>query len=248
MAEVMSHLVAHRGQKFTFPENAVESMREAIACGATAVEFDVQMSADHVPVVCHDLSLMNTAGVDINISEMNFADLKDISIGEPARLHDKFRQVRLPSLQKMVSVLEVSPHVLVFVELKYASINIFGIDHLLEKVIPQIGPIMGHCMIIADDLQTLIKLKEQVDIPIGWIIHSWTEHKFEMAKRYKVDCVVMNHENYPGHDYDFATDDWDWMMYTTRDPDTAVALFDKGVRFVETDDICYMLKQLPGHK
>ena len=243
----MSRLVAHRGQKFTFPENAVESIEEAIACGATAVEFDVQMTADHVPVVCHDMSLLNTAGLDIDISEMNYDDLKDISIGEPARLQDRFKQVKLPSLQTMVAVLKEKPHVLVFVELKYASINVFGIEHLLEKVIPQIEPIMAHCMIIADDLQTLIKLKEQVNIPIGWIIHSWTKHKFDMAKRYKVDCIVMNHENYPGHEYDFSADEWDWMMYTTRDPDTASALFAKGVRFVETDDICYMSKQLPEY-
>lgn len=244
MSETISRLVAHRGQKFTFPENAIESMREALSCGAKAVEFDVQMTADQVPVICHNMSLLNTAGVDIDIADMNYEDIKDISIGEPERLAGRFEDVKLPSLHDMASVFEGRDDVMVFVELKYASINAFGIEHLLEKVIPLIEPIKDHCMIIADDLKTLVKLKSHVLMPIGWIIHDWTEKKFELAEKYEVDCVVMNYENYPGHEYDFSADRWDWMMYTTRDPATALSLFEQGVRYVETDDICYMLKQL----
>ena len=53
----MSKIVAHRGQNTTHPENTLDSIKKAVDCGAKAVEFDVQMSTDHIPLVCHDINL-----------------------------------------------------------------------------------------------------------------------------------------------------------------------------------------------
>lgn len=244
----MSRLVAHRGQKSSFPENTLESIQQAIACGATAVEFDVQMTADHVPVICHDMTLLNTAGVDINIAEMNYADLKEFSVGEPRRFADKYQSVRLPSLQDLVAVLKDTSQVRVFVELKDESIAVFGIECFLKQVIAQLEPIQDQCVVIADDLQALITLKKQASIPIGWIIHRWDDAELRQAKQSDVDFLVINHKYSDGQTHDFAADNWDWVMYETCDPDKAIALFQQGIRFVETNDICSMLKQLPEYK
>jgi len=244
----MSRLVAHRGQKSSFPENTLESIQQAIACGATAVEFDVQMTVDHVPVVCHDMSLLKTAGVDINIAEMNYADLKEVSVGEPSRFTDKYQSVTLPSLQNMVAVLKATPHVRVFVELKDESIAVFGIARFLKQVITQLEPIQDQCVVIADDLQALITLKKQASIPIGWIIHRWADTDLKKAKQCDVDYLIINYKYCNEQVHDFTADNWDWVMYETCDPDKAAALFKQGIRFVETDDICSMLKQLPEYK
>lgn len=244
----MSRLIAHRGQKSNFPENTLESIQAAIACGATAVEFDVQMTADHVPVICHDMTLLKTAGVDINITENTYADLKNISVGEPKRFADKYQSVTLPSLQSMVAILKETPHVMVFIELKDESIAVFGIERFLKQVITQLELIQDQCVVIADDLQALLTLKKQTSIPIGWIIHRWADTDLGQAKQSEVDYLIINHKYCHGQDHDFAADNWTWIMYETCDPDKAVALFEQGIRFVETNDICYMLKQLPEYK
>ena len=85
----MSRLVAHRGQPFTFPENTLESIQQAISCGASAVEFDVQMTADHVPVISHNSSLLKTAGIDLNITKAKYTDLKGICVGEKSRFAEQ---------------------------------------------------------------------------------------------------------------------------------------------------------------
>jgi len=244
----MSRLLAHRGQKFSFPENTLESIHEAIACGAMAVEFDVQMTADYVPVICHDATLLNTAGVDINITEVNYADIQNISVGEPVRFAKKYQAVTLPSLQAMVAMLKNSPQVIVFVELKSESIDVFGIECLLKQVITQLEPIKQHCVVIADNLQVLLSLKQQTSILIGWIIHRWSDNNLTLAKQSEIDYLVINHKYCIGRSHDFTADSWDWVMYEISDPDKALALFDKGVDFVETDNICFMLKQLPEDK
>jgi len=244
----MSRLVAHRGQKFTLPENTLESIRQAINCGARAVEFDVQMTADHVPVISHNSSLLKTAGVNINITKTNYTDLKDISVGEKSKFSDKYLSVTLPSLQDMVTMLKETPEVKVFVELKNKSVNVFGITCLVKQVLCQLTPIQKHCVVIADNLQALLTLRQQSTIPVGWIIHRWHEDDLKLAKKSEVDYMVINQKYYTAHDYNFAADDWDWMVYQTNDADEALAFFDQGVRFVETNNICSMLKQLPDYK
>jgi glycerophosphoryl diester phosphodiesterase len=49
-------VVAHRGAWKTkgIPQNSIESLREAMRLGCTGSEFDVQMTADSVLVLCHD--------------------------------------------------------------------------------------------------------------------------------------------------------------------------------------------------
>ncbi len=244
----MSRLVAHRGQKFTLPENTLESIQQAINCGATAVEFDVQMTADHVPVISHNSSLLKTAGVNINITKTNYTDLKDISVGEQSRFAEQYLSVTLPSLQDMVTMLKEAPHVMVFVELKNKSIEVFGIKCLVKQVLKQLTPIQKHCVVIADNLQALLSLRQQSSIPVGWITHRWHSDDLKRAKKSKVDYMVVNQKYYTDHDYDFAADDWRWMIYQTNDADEALALFDQGVDFVETNNICSMLKQLPDYK
>ncbi len=244
----MSRLVAHRGQKFTLPENTLEAIQQAINCGARAVEFDVQMTADLVPVISHNPSLLKTAGANINITKTNYADIKDISVGEKTRFAEQYLSITLPSLQDMVTMLKQTPHVMVFVELKNKSVEVFGIKCLVKQVLKQLIPIQKHCVVIADSLPALLTLRQQSTIPVGWIIHRWHEDDLKRAEKSEVDYMVINQKYYTVHDYDFAADDWSWMVYQTNDADEALALFDQGVDFVETNNICSMLKQLPDYK
>jgi glycerophosphoryl diester phosphodiesterase len=51
---------AHRGARRQAPENTLPAFRRAVELGAEGVEFDVQLSADGVPVVIHDETLERT--------------------------------------------------------------------------------------------------------------------------------------------------------------------------------------------
>ena len=244
----MSRLVAHRGQKHNLPENSLESIAEAIKCGASAVEFDVQLTADSIPVVCHDANLRRTAGIDIDITRSNFSEIKNISIGESSRFNDQYQSVMLPSLQNMVSMLKESPQVTAFVELKDESFNALGIDAVLQPVISALQPIRKHCVVIADNLSALLQLKQLSSLPIGWIIHRWHEDDLATARERQPDYLVVNRKYYNHKkNHDFSKDDWAWVMYETCDPQQAISLFRMGVSYVETADICSMLKYMPDN-
>lgn len=49
--------VAHRGDPYRVRENTLASLRSALEQGADAVEIDVRLTRDGVPVLLHDSTL-----------------------------------------------------------------------------------------------------------------------------------------------------------------------------------------------
>ncbi len=71
-------LVAHRGYPRRYPENTLQGIQAAIDAGARYVEFDVQITADGVPILMHDVSLMRTAGKRGRVVNMDFEKLSGL--------------------------------------------------------------------------------------------------------------------------------------------------------------------------
>ncbi len=50
-------LQGHRGARGLFPENTLEGFISTVALGVDAIELDIAVTADRVPVVFHDVAL-----------------------------------------------------------------------------------------------------------------------------------------------------------------------------------------------
>ena len=83
-------LLAHRGWASRYPENSRLGIEAALRAGVACVEFDVQLSADCVPVVIHDTSLERTAGIAGRVSGLDARELSAVSVHEPARFGTRF--------------------------------------------------------------------------------------------------------------------------------------------------------------
>lgn len=237
-------LVAHRGYCDAFPENTLQSIHAALECGAHAVEFDVQLTADGVPVVCHDADLERTALVERSILKSPYEAIRDISVGEPKRFKGRFQDVLLPSLQQMVKTLGAWPSVNVFVELKIESLQHFGPDAVVRPVLELIEPIRERCVLISDDLDGLLRARELSGLPIGWIVHRWNHKDHEQAVSAAPEYLVVNHKYLPDEDEPLWPGQWTWVVYQTGDPELARRLNRRGVEYVETNTICPMMQAL----
>ena len=80
------HLIAHCGYAKHYPENTLVALEAALQAGACYIEFDVQLTADRVPVVCHDATLQRTAGLDQHLLSMTATQLASIYVNETARI------------------------------------------------------------------------------------------------------------------------------------------------------------------
>ena len=71
-------IVAHRGAPDKAPENTIPSFQRAIELGADAVELDVRLTSDRVPVVHHYLYLDQATSASGPLFECTFAQLQDV--------------------------------------------------------------------------------------------------------------------------------------------------------------------------
>ena len=74
-------VIGHRGNRVASPENTLESMQEAVALGADAVEFDLHVSRDGALVVMHDPTLERTTSGAGPVALMTAAELQMLDAG-----------------------------------------------------------------------------------------------------------------------------------------------------------------------
>ena len=85
-AEQLPLVVAHRGASATFPENTLEAFDAAVSAGAAAVEFDVRLSADGVPVVVHDPDVGRISGGQGFVHELTAVELQALDLTGGGRI------------------------------------------------------------------------------------------------------------------------------------------------------------------
>lgn len=73
-------LVGHRGARGVMPENTIEGFASTLAMDVEALEFDVVLTADDVPVITHNHHLANSATRDAHGSWLSGPELKVASL------------------------------------------------------------------------------------------------------------------------------------------------------------------------
>ncbi|MFF8907840.1 glycerophosphodiester phosphodiesterase [Streptomyces olivaceoviridis] len=73
--------VAHRGDPYRFRENTLDSLRSALDRGADAVEVDVRLTRDGVPVLLHDDTLRRLWEVDRPLGALSADELRGLTAG-----------------------------------------------------------------------------------------------------------------------------------------------------------------------
>ncbi|NKI45461.1 glycerophosphodiester phosphodiesterase [Streptomyces physcomitrii] len=73
--------VAHRGVPYLARENTLDSLRLALELGADAVEFDVRLTRDGLPVVLHDASLKRLWGHERALRSLTAKEVAELTGG-----------------------------------------------------------------------------------------------------------------------------------------------------------------------
>ena len=73
--------IAHRGGGTLAPENTLAAIRDGMARGYRAVEFDVMLTADDVPVLMHDATFGRTVAGRGSVAGMRWAELARCDAG-----------------------------------------------------------------------------------------------------------------------------------------------------------------------
>lgn len=236
-------LIAHRGYALRYPENTLEGLEAAVEAGAGYIEFDVQLTKDGVPVLMHDAELWRTARVDRSVLDMTLEQLEDAWVNETARFGPQFGEVHVPTLAEAIALLQKHSKVNAFVEIKRESLNRFGSERVVERVLTEIKPAAGRCVVISFALEAIRQARERDVGRVGWVLSEWTLMAREAAERFQPDFLFCNYRMIPDEE-ELWPGPWDWALYEVIDPDLALGLAARGARFIETMAIGEMLTDL----
>ena len=235
-------LVAHRGYPKRFPENTLESIAAALKAGATFVEFDIQVTADGIPVLMHDVSLMRTTGQRGRIVNLSYDKIASFPANEPKRFGKRYRTVTIPRLTAAVELLRSTPHVTAMVELKVESLEAHGWEKVVKRVISDLEPILDQTVIISYDILALRCARAMGIKRVGWVMEKWSEASKAKATELVPDYLICNYTKLPKAPAPLWYGPWQWMVYEVTQPKLAMALAERGADLVETMAIGEMLK------
>ncbi|XP_018576685.1 glycerophosphodiester phosphodiesterase 1 [Anoplophora glabripennis] len=102
-ADYVMRTVAHRGAGLDAPENSLEAFRLCNEKGCNAIEFDVTLTKDGIPIVFHDKTLERMADMNVVISQTAWEDLQNIDISVKHPYKDRFTNTNIPTLDQAVA-------------------------------------------------------------------------------------------------------------------------------------------------
>jgi len=95
-------LCAHRGISKACPENTLPAFGAAIGAGAHEIEFDLWLSRDGVPVVCHDPDVQRTTNGNGILTEMDWEDICRLDAG--TKYGDMWQGISMPRFEEVIEL------------------------------------------------------------------------------------------------------------------------------------------------
>lgn len=242
---IAHRLVAHRGLPVRFPENTLAGAEAAIACGARFLEVDVQLTRDGVPVLVHDRRLERLCGRDLDLFELDLADIAGLDFNEPGRLGPDLTPAPVGRLADLATVVARHPELRLFVELKPESLEHFGREPMVAAAAAAVAACAGQVVFISFDLPALEVVRLMGGFPVGVVHHHWAFHRDPVLARLAPEYFFCSKAELPAAGA-LGLDGRLLAVYETVSPGEAADLLARGVDLVETFDFCAMAKRLGG--
>ncbi len=235
-------LVAHRGYRGCYPENTLLGIEAAVKAGARYVEFDVQLSADGVPVVLHDDTLERTSDRVGDALAMSAAALAQVDVGEPCRFGVRYLGTHLSLLTDVVAYLNQHPEVTAFVEAKRQSMERFGAEQVAMAITEAMASAQFQWVLISFEISVLRCSRALSDQPVGWVMRNYHGPSCTEAEALVPEYLFVGARYLPGTEETLWPGAWSWVIYGVDEAEQALDLGRRGAGFVETDEIGSLLE------
>lgn len=182
-----TYVAAHRGD-LVAPENTLPSLEAAIASGADFIEFDVQVTADGVPVLMHDWTVDRTTDGTGFVWELDYRQIRELDAGS---WHSaEHAGVRVPTLKQALDLLP-SSDVWVLLELKgsWSVEQLVTVQRLLVN-----ADATGRVVMASFDIMTLRNLNRVAPHAHRAILaHELSGDPAVLAEASGASIVIANH-------------------------------------------------------
>lgn len=246
-------VVAHRGNRAHAPENTLEAFAQAVAIGADALEFDIRVTAEGIPVVMHDPDVRRTTDGTGEVARMSFDEIRSLDAG--ARFTKDNGSTfpylgkghRVPSFDE---VLDAFPAIPMIIEIKTPS--------AAQAVRRAIEAHHAEDRVLVDSLETAtMTVFADSRIAVGATradaIRTMTELTLHLPLTpfpFEAFCLPPSYNGIPVPIARFAKacekQGKTLHIWTINDPAEAIGLWAKGVQGIITDDPALIMKTRSG--
>ena len=208
------------------------------------MELDLQLTRDLKPMLHHDVSLQRMAGVDLDIRETKAKKVKSLSASYPERFGEEFVDNRFTSFKKFCKWLKNNPDVTIFVELKQESIDRFGLPVFVDEVHKRIlqTDVETQCVLISFNHEVVEYSRKISPMRTGWVLPAWSDNNKLLLQQLKPDFLFCDKDYLPSQDEDIWRGSWQWAIYNLDDVASATAMANRGMPFLETNEIGTLMR------
>lgn len=248
-------VVGHRGNRAHAPENTIESFAQAVAAGAEAIEFDVRVSADGIPVVHHDPTVARTTDGHGEVARMRFDELKRLDAGanftkDGGRTFPyRGKGHRIPSLDE---VIEAFPGIPLLIEIKTALASLAVKDSVERHKAEARTLVDSFAAKALDAFHSSSIAYGAAPADVARLMKEVLVRSAVTPFKYSALCIPLNYHGLPLPVKRFArvlpAHNCRVHVWTVNSPVLALDLWKAGVNGIITDDPALMLKtraQLP---
>lgn len=243
-------IVAHRGASHAAPENTLPSVLLAWEEHADATEVDIHLTKDNQVIVLHDKTTGRTAGTDLKVADVQYADLKKLDVG--TWKSKSYKGTPIPLLKDILAHIPKSKRI--FIEIKCPS----DVLPHLEKVVRDSDLSAEQTVFIAFDWDTIRLTKERFPNCSCFWLSGFKKHKvtgrwepspdqvLQRALEAKVDGVDVHHGGPVDRQFvnSAKSKGLEVHVYTVNDPSDGKRMLEAGVDGITTDRPAFMKKAL----
>lgn len=222
-------VMAHRGASTETPENTMAAFQKAIDDMADYIELDVQLTSDGEVIVMHDSNAYRTTGVDENIVNMTYKEVRRLDAG--SWYSDEYKGEKVPGLREVLELAQGK--IKLNIELKPADNG----EELARKTVALIEKynMENDCVITSFSSSALLSAKScDENIRVGYILSAAYGDYYDMKN---IDFFSVNAAYLSKRTIDAIHNSGKQVYaWTVNNKDSIKNLTNKGVDGVITDN------------
>lgn len=247
--------IAHRGLMSRYAENTLGSIEAAVSTGAKFVEFDVQIAKDGVPVIIHDDTIDRTTQYAGSVFDLHHFDLMCVRTLEPLPevkyiLPQEWNATTLampsgyntiPPLYRAVDLLNNTPNVTAFVEVKLESIEKFGVKDVADAVVNTMRGARFPWVFLSYSREAL-EIARRCGARVGYVLPEYGVSDEVFVTEFVPEFAFLD-TDFLHTQTELWQGDWKWALYDIMSYDLARRLHEElEVSYLETGCIDEMIE------
>ena len=230
--------IAHRGYASAYPENTLIAINAARKAGAEYVEVDIQLSADHIPVLFHDRDLQRLCQKSGAIHDYTFSELETFNVSDTANFSNKYVNNKITTLQVFINYLKENPTLNAFIELKRSMIDVFGEAQVLDIILPMFTSMEKQISFISYNQTILKAIHDNTKYATGIVVDDWEQYNKNL--NWTSEWVFCSSDGLPENNRELEIKS-KIAVFEVGNIGLAKHLLEKGICYLETFRIKEML-------